>query len=66
MPFHTRKWDFVRGIFDDLSDVAHESADWIERYPCEYWRQIQTYQPGPLSGADALRAFNPLAPLTVA
>ena len=63
MPLHRRKWDFLRGIFDDLSDVADESADWIERYPYEYWRQMQTYRPGPMSGVDALRAFNPLAPL---
>ena len=70
MPFHTRKWDFLRGIFDDLSDVAHESADWIERYPYEYWRQLQTIPSylrvgptGPYFHPQVIGAVNPLAPL---
>ena len=70
MPFHTRKWDFLRGIFDDLSDVAHESADWVERYPYEYWRQLQTIPSylrvgptGPYFHPQVIGAVNPLSPL---
>ena len=70
MPLHRRKWDFLRGIFDDLSDVADESADWIERYPYEYWRQLQTIPSymrtgafGPYFHPQVIGAVNPLAPL---